>query len=56
MKGTIIDCVKYPKGRGGGYGYIVRTDEGKLELWPEEALELEASEKRQQDEDDEVSE
>uniref|UniRef100_A0A6H2A6B0 Uncharacterized protein n=1 Tax=viral metagenome TaxID=1070528 RepID=A0A6H2A6B0_9ZZZZ len=41
MKGTIVDCVKMPADRGGGNGYIVKTDDGKLELWSEEALEFE---------------
>lgn len=40
MRGIIIDAVKYPESRGGGNGYIVKTDDGHLELWPEEALEL----------------
>ena len=45
MKGTIVDCVKMPADRGGGNGYIVKTDDGKLELWSEEALEFEDTQK-----------
>lgn len=39
MRGTIVAKVKYPPGLCRGNGYIIYTDEGKLELWPEEVLE-----------------
>uniref|UniRef100_A0A6H2A6B1 Uncharacterized protein n=1 Tax=viral metagenome TaxID=1070528 RepID=A0A6H2A6B1_9ZZZZ len=45
MKGTVVDCVKMPGDRGGGNGYIVKAEDGKLELWSEEALEFEDTQK-----------
>ena len=40
MEGTVIGRVKYPPEKGGGNGYIIKTDDGARELWREEDLEL----------------